>query len=115
MKFRCGHCQLAVGVTDVNWRVNVIGRASAGGPCEHCGNDVLRRNSKLSEAPADIVAVAVAVDAAYRHWRKSRTEERAQELRTLAAMFSRDRDLEGKLSIAFNLSTRYIRLLIKNG
>ena len=54
MNFWCRKCLSCVDVRDAEWRVNIVGKPSAGGPCANCGSPVLHRITKMSEAPPDI-------------------------------------------------------------
>ena len=114
MWFWCRKCRSRVGVSAPVWRVSTIGMPNVGGSCENCGDEVLRRISKVSDAPPDIGAQALAVRNTYQHWRKVRTEERDKQLRTPAVMFARDRQVVDKLAAAFGLRPQYVRLILRN-
>ena len=87
MRFWCRQCQSPAGVRSPQWRVNAVGKRHVGGMCFNCGDEVLRRITKLSDAPSGIAAETRAVDQACQHWRKARTRERGQQLRAWALLF----------------------------
>ena len=74
---------------------------------------MLRRITKVRDAPPGIAAEATAVSSTYRHWLKEHTRARDQQLRTLAILFERDRDLIGKLAAGFGLQPRRVKLIIR--
>ena len=88
MWFWCRKCRSRVGVSAPVWRVNRVGPADVSRECADCGDEVLRRISKVSDAPTDVGAKALAVSAAYQHWRKVRTRERDEQVRMLATLSS---------------------------
>ena len=115
MEFWCRQCQSTVGVTVIAWRVNVRGRASAGGQCGQCGDTVLWRIVKLSEAPPDVAAQAVLVEATYRYWERVRKDERDQHLRDIFMLLGRDDAMIDKIASAFGLTREWARLIIRRG
>ena len=76
---------------------------------------MLRRITKVVEAPPDIAAAATAASRVYRHWQKERTRERDQQLRTLAMLFRADREVVDKLAAGFGLQRDRVRLIIREG
>ena len=115
MRFWCRQCQSSVGVRVPEWRVNSMGCPNAGGACDRCGDEVLRRITKVVEAPSDIATAATAASKVYRHWQKERTRERDQQLRTLAILFRADREVVDKLAAGFGLQRDRVRLIIREG
>ena len=113
MRFWCRQCQSRVGVRSPQWRVNTVGKPHVGGMCSNCGDEVLRRITKLSDAPSGIAAEARAVGQAYQHWRKARTRERDQQLRALALLFEGNKNLIEKLADGFGLHPRRVRLILE--
>ena len=113
--FWCRQCQCNVGVRAPEWRVNIVGKPNAGGECDRCGDQVLRRITRLDQAPRDIAVQAEAASLIYQHWRKVRTIERDHQLRTLANLFHRDRDLVEKLATGFGLHPKRVKLIIRDG
>ena len=77
-----------MGVREPVWRVSMFGKPDVGGCCADCGDEVLWRISKVSDAPPDIGAEAPAVSATYQQWRKVRTRERDEWFRMLATLYS---------------------------
>ena len=115
MKFRCHHCQLTVGVRAVVWRVSVRGRASAGGQCERCGQDVLWHFSKLSDAPPDVAARAQEIEQVYQYWRRVRTLERDSHLRDIWMLLGRKPNFLDIIATAFGLRRETVLLIIRDG
>ena len=115
MNFWCRKCLSCVDVRDAEWRVNIVGKPSAGGPCANCGSPVLHRITKMSEAPPDIAAEARAVSRTYRHWQKVRTQHRDEQLQALATLFGRDPQLIDKLASGFGLHPNRVRLILGQG
>lgn len=114
MQFWCRQCQSGVEVRASNWRVNAVGKPDTGGQCANCGNEVLRRITKLDVAPPAVALKAQAVEATYQHWRKVWTKNGNQQIRTLAIMFRDDPELVTKLATAFSLRAKYVQSIIRN-
>ena len=114
MRFWCRQCQSPVGVRVPEWRVNAMGSPNAGRACDRCGYDVLRRITSIGEAPPEIAAEARASGRTYRHWQKIHTQQRDQQLRTLATLFSGDNDVVNKLAAGFGIHPKRVQLILRD-
>ena len=112
MTFWCRRCQSTVAVMVVIWRVSALGKPSAGGQCGQCGDMVLWRTTKVSDAPPEVASEAVAVDGMYRRWQRIKTEERNQYMRDLFLLLGSDPTLIDKLAAAFRIQPSYVRRLL---